>query len=281
MADINKLIQQLAAQEEELHSTQFVAPCVRGGQIRTRLQGLVYTFTPKPRNFEGWGIFQTVDRKTAAFAEEPCLPQIAGYLQHLKPLRLRLAHKLQRQTWLAYPVNEGDMQQRCGYSQPVAVHLVSDGARFETIVARTDGVAWWFDECDRRADPLIAVKLRGHLQQVTAPGEVKFKGMTPEMGIVYDLATQQAQEFAGLNQERRNRKRLEKALKMGGGELQEFSDRQEHWLVEWTTSDGEHHTSAISKNDLTVVSAGICLSDEDEKFDLQSLVGVVEDRDNS
>jgi hypothetical protein len=276
MADIRKLIQQLAAQEEELHSSQFIAPCVRGGKVRTRLRGMVYTFAPKPRNFEGWGIFQAVDKKTAQVTEEPGLPQIAAYLQHLQPLRLRLAHKLQKQTWLAYPVNEGDMQQRCGCSQPVAVHLVSDGARFDTIVARTDGVAWWFDECDRRADPLVAVNLRENLQQVVPPGELNFKGMTPEMGVVYDLAAQQIQEFAAFNQERCDRRRLQKALKMGGGELQEFSDRQDHWLVEWTTGDGEHHTSAISKNDLTVISAGICLSDEDEKFDLQSLVGVVE-----
>ncbi|MDJ0795827.1 MAG: hypothetical protein QNJ51_03155 [Calothrix sp. MO_167.B12] len=280
MADIQKLIQQLAAQEEELHSSQFIAPCVGGGKVRTRLNGMVYTFTPQPRNFEGWGIFQAVDGKRATVTEEPSLPQIAEYLQYLKPLRLRLAYKLQRQTWLAYPVNEGDMEQRCGYSQPVAVHLVSDGNQFDTIVARTDGVAWWFDECDRRADPLIAVQLREHLQQVTIPEEVQFKGMTPEMGIVYDLATQQAGEFAALNRQKADRKRLEKALKMGGGELQEFSDRQDRWLVQWTTRDGEHHTSAISKNDLTVISAGICLSNEDEKFDLQSLVGVIEDADN-
>jgi hypothetical protein len=41
---------------------------------------------------------------------------------------------------------------------------------------------------------------------------------------------------------------------------------------------GESHTSAISKQDLTVVTAGICLDDLDEEFDLQSLVGVVEQR---
>ena len=38
------------------------------------------------------------------------------------------------------------------------------------------------------------------------------------------------------------------------------------------------HTSLIRKNDLTVVSAGICLDDQDEDFDLMALVGVMEQR---
>jgi hypothetical protein len=76
----------------------------------------------------------------------------------------------------------------------------------------------------------------------------------------------------------RDEKRLQRALKMGGGELQEFRDRDDYWLIEWTSGTGERHSSAIAKNDLTVISAGICLSGEDRNFDLQSLVGVVEDR---
>ena len=54
------------------------------------------------------------------------------------------------------------------------------------------------------------------------------------------------------------------------------------WLVsqtvEWQTFDGEYHSSAISKQDLTVISSGICLSGLDRDFDLQSLVGVIEKR---
>ncbi len=278
MTDIRKLLNQLAAQENNLRSTEFIAPCVPGGKVRTRVVGIVYTFTLQTRNFEGWGIFQPVDEKTAEFVEEPNLPQIAEYLQHLKPLRLRLAHVLRSQTWLAYPVNEADMQQRFGYCKPVIVHLVAEGARFEVIVARTDGGAWWFDECDRRADPFVSEQLREHLKQVTPPQELHFKGITPEMRTVYDLAAQQAKEFAVLQQQQRDEKRLRKALQMGGGELQEYRDRKDHWVIEWTTADGDRHTSAISKTDLTVISAGICLSGEDEKFDLQSLVGVVEQR---
>ncbi len=61
--------------------------------------------------------------------------------------------------------------------------------------------------------------------------------------------------------------------------LARFSDKGDFWTVEWRTGDGEEHTSAISKMYLTVMNAGICLDDLDEDFDLQSLLGVVEQRE--
>jgi len=323
MADIRNLLNQIAAQETQLRDTQFLAPCVRGGRVRTYVASIIYTFTPQPQDFEGWGIFQPVDGKIAQVVEEPNLPQLAEYLKLLKPLRLRLAHLLQAQTWLAYPVNESDMQQRLGAAKPVPVHLVTEAAAFEPIIARFDGAAWWFDEIDRRAEPQPAELLREQLRQATMPENVRFPGMTPEMHTVYDLALQQTQAYqlrlqhqrevreqqerqreqrqqrrVQRDEQRREQQRqsprgrrqrgsaqgdegrLRDALHMGGGELREFRDRGEFWQVEWTTRNGEHHTSAISKGDLTVISSGICLSGYDRNFDLQSLVGVIEARDN-
>ncbi|MBW4622440.1 MAG: hypothetical protein KME17_24170 [Cyanosarcina radialis HA8281-LM2] len=280
MADIRKLINQIADREQQLRYTQFIAPCVRGGRLRTSVGGIVYTFAPQPRDFEGWGIFEPSDEKTARLIEEPSLPQVAEYLQLLKPLRLRLAYVLKRRTWLAYPVNESDMQQRLGAAKPVPVHLVTEAVAFEPIIARWDGGCWWFDELDRRAEPLVADRLREQMQQLTATESLQFKGITPEMRTVYHLATYKAKEFESQRQQQRDEKRLRQALKQGGGELQEFRDRDDHWLVEWTTADGDRHTCAIAKNDLTVVSSGICLSGRDRDFDLQSLVGVMEGRDN-
>jgi hypothetical protein len=283
---------------------------------------IIYTFTPQPQDFEGWGIFQPVDGKIAEVVEEPSLPQLAEYLKLLKPLRLRLAHLLQGQTWLAYPVNESDMQQRLGAAKPVPVHLVTEAAAFEPIIARFDGGAWWFDEIDRRAEPQPAELLREQLRQGTMAENVRFPGMTPEMLTVYDLALQQTEAYqlrlqhqrevreqqerqreqrqqrrAQRDEQRREQERqsqrgrrqrgsaqgdegrLRDALHMGGGELREFRDRGEFWQVEWTTRNGDRHTSAISKGDLTVISSGICLSGYDRNFDLQSLVGVIEARD--
>lgn len=307
MADIRKLLNQIAAQEAQLHKTQFLAPCVRGGRVRTSVANIIHTFTPQPRNFEGWGIFQPVDEKTAEVVDEPNLPQLAEYLNLLKPMRLRLAYLLLGQTWLAYPGNESDMQQRLGAAKPVPVHLVTEASAFEPIIARFDGSAWWYEEIDRRAEPQPAERLREQLRQDTMPENVRFSGMTPEMYTVYQLALQQTEAYQqrlehqrlvreqGERQReqretprgRRHRQhanseegRLQNALHMGGGELRDFRDRGDFWQVEWTTRNGEYHTSAISKGDLTVISSGICLSGGDRNFDLQSLVGVIEARDN-
>ncbi len=196
----------------------------------------------------------------------------------MKPLRLFLAYQLQGQTWLAYPTNESDSKQRFGFAKPVAIYLVTDGAMFEQIIARLDGSSWWFEDVERRGAPLALEELRKALKNITPPKEVRFKGITPEMKIVYDIVARQQEELIKKMQQQRNEKRLREALAMGGGTLQNFRDRSTYWQVEWITRDGEHHTSAIDKNDLTVVSAGICLSGGVQHFDLQSLVGVVEQR---
>lgn len=275
MPDIRKILSQLAALEAELLNTQFLAPCVRGGRVRIRVGSMVYTFKPQPQNFEGWAVFGPVNEKIAAVVDEPNLPQMAEYLQLLVPVRLQLICALQGQTWLAYPVNESDAKQRISLAKPAAVHLVTEGSQFEQIVARWDGHCLWFEEIDRRADPLLSEQLTRALKKLILPEEVRFKGMTPEMRTVYELVSRNIKDF---DPKIRDKQRLQRALKTGGGELRDFGDRDDYWLVEWTSGSGEHHTSAIAKNDLTVMSAGICLSGDDMKFDLQSLVGVVEDR---
>lgn len=279
--NIKNLLNQIAAQEAKLSETQFIAPCVRGGKVRTRVAGMIYTFTPQPKKFAGWGIFQPENEKTAKLVEEADLFQIDEYLSQFPLVRLWLAYELNRQinrqTWLAYPMNESDFQQRIGLVKPVVVHLVSEGNKFDPVLGRWDGINWWFQEIDRRADPLPTEELRQQFKQMIPPEEVRFKGMTPEMHTVYELVANRHPEFNSKTQDER---RLQKALKMGGGDLRQFEDKgDDYWLVEWTTSTGEHQTSAISKQDLTVVSAGICLSGGDRAFDLQSLVGVVEQRD--
>ncbi len=276
MTNIFKLINEIAHVEAQLCNTQFLAPCVKGGRVRTRVAGMVYTFRPKPSKFEGWGIFQPVDEKTATVVEEADLPQIAEYLQHFPQIRLRLVRQLGGQTWLAYPVNEADVRQRLQVVKPMAIHLVTEGTTFDQIIARWNSHSCWFEEIDRRTDPIIVETLQSAVKQLVPVGELHFKGVTPEIRTVYELATAQ---IDGFHQPQQDEKRLRKALHMGGGELKQFQDRGDYWTVDWTTADGVRHSSAIAKTDLTVISSGICLSGYDGDFDLQSLVGVIEQQE--
>jgi len=285
--NINQLLDQFAAVEANLPQTRFIAPCVQGGRVRVKLAGLVQTFIPRPKNFTGWGIFRPLDEKHAELESPASFPQIAEYLQRLPTLRLYLVENFKSQTWFAFPVNTADASQRFGIKSAVPIYLVSEGALFETVIARTDGSNWWFDSLDRRADLILVQKLKRALQAVTLPDALKMPKLTPELRTAYQLASQQAagfkayykkqrQESQALGENRYAERRLRGALAMGGGELEAFQDRGDYWLVEWTTRQGENHTSAIAKKDLTVISAGICLDERDRDFDLQSLVGVVE-----
>jgi hypothetical protein len=231
MNHIHNLLNQMAVQEKELLATRFLAPCVKNGRVRTRVAGMVYTFTPQPRQFEGWGIFQPLDEQGATLLEAADLPQIVAYLQQFPAIRLRLVYRLQNQTWLAYPVNEAAMRQRFKTVKPLVVHLVTEGVAFEQILARWNVNSCWFEEVDRRADPVIAETLQANLKQLTPVEALQFKGMTPEMRSLYELATQQIEGFA---QPQRDEKRLRQALKLGGGELHQFQDRGNYWTVDWT-----------------------------------------------
>ncbi len=288
--DARELVERLARQEQELRRTCFVAPCVAGGKVRARLEGLVHDFEPRPRDFEGWGLFRAIDSKIAEAVETAEPRHVDAYLRLLAPFRLVLAARLSGASWLAYPAGEADARQRLGEARPFPVHLVADGEAFEQVKARHDGAAFWFEAPDRGVDPRVAERLRQALAAMTSPGDLEIPHLTREARVVYRLlrdAESRREERRRQNRERRRRHRQERqtrrdegrlraALAVGGGSLHQFRDRDRYWQVEWTTADGIHHTSAISKTDLTVLGAGICLSGRDRDFDLQSLVGVVE-----
>jgi len=317
MTDLRALMEKIAREEAAFRASTFLAPCVRGGRVRARIAGIVQTLPPEPRDFEGWGVFQsTADGRTARLIEPADLPLVERYLHLFKPLRLILVAPLSGTTWLAYPAGEADMRQRFGSARPIPVHLVTEGTPFEKVTARRAG-GWWFDTVDRRADPTPAERLRDALRAQTPSEEVAFPGITPEMRTTYTLAAdrdpafaerrsrlsaqRQAEATARLNAaqrdyyahgyyrqqpevpparpaNRRDETRLRNALRTGGGDLRGYTDRGDYFVVEWESRNGERHTSAIARDDLTVISSGICLSGEDRKFDLQSLVGIMTDR---
>ena len=99
------------------------------------------------------------------------------------------------------------------------------------------------------------------------------------MATAYNLVWQKTATARKKRQLQQAETRLENALKQADGKLENYRDQGEYWQVEWRTIDGQLHSSAIDKRDLTVISSGICLSGRDRDFDLQSLVGVMDNQD--
>jgi hypothetical protein len=255
-----------------------MAPCVQGGQLVVRLENLLYTFQSEPADFEGWGCFRPLDARRAEFVEEASLVQIDRYLRLFPQIPLRLAYQLRGRTWLAYPANKSDALQRFGSACPVAVCLVEQGRMFDQVVARFDGAAFWYEELDRRDDPVMADALREALRAERSASDLRMRNLTPEARTTYELVASRTRAERERRRQMRDTSRLQDALAHAGGRLNDFHDRGDFWSVEWHTADGELHTSAISKSDLTVVGAGICLSGRDRDFDLQSLVRVIDQR---
>ena len=276
---VRRLVAKLAAAEEEARRRRILAPCLPGGMIRVKVSGLVLTLRVSPGDFEGWGIFRAADDRVAELQEEPDLPSILRYLERLRPLRAWLCCPLRRRTWLAYPASESDARQRGWPARPFAVHLVSEASAFDRVVARHDGRSWWFGEPDRRSDPRTADQLREAQAEGVAPDELRVAGLTPELRTAYALATRKDEDLEGVRAQTSDEQRLRRALELGGGELHGFVDHGSYWTVEWSTGEGQRHTSAVSRDQLTVLSAGICLDDRDSDFDLESLVGVMEGSD--
>ena len=145
---LQDLLNAFAHKEQEAMNTSFLAPCVKGGDVCTRINGIVYTFNAEPSDYEGWGIFKPKNPREAMIAEEASLPLVDRYLNLFPALRLRLAFKIQEASWLAFPTNIADVKQRFGEAEPFTVHLVENGQPFQTIVARRDGSTFWFHEHD-------------------------------------------------------------------------------------------------------------------------------------
>ncbi len=275
MANIRTLLDGLIRAEQGIRETTFLAPALRGGRIRTRMQGLIYEFVPESATFEGWGIFRPQDGRRADLVEEASPYLIDEYLRLFPALRLRLSCKMENATWLACPVNSSEAWRRFDLRGPVPVHLVGDASPMEQVIGRWDGTSVWFQEVDRRGDPIRAEQLRELVKRGEYPDRNFLKGLTPEEKESIRIALGNSPEG---RIHRNGEAAIRFALRRGGGELVRAEERNDRWLVEWRTSDGDGYTSAVAKNDLTVIGAGICLSGEDRKFDLQSLVGVMERR---
>lgn len=264
---VHDLLHKMEAAEEAFLTTEFLAPVLTGGQVRVRIAGIVCTLRVVGNAEPGWAILKPLTMEKAEVVAQPSLRQIRDYLALFPALKLIVISRINRD-WLALPAHRGDSRFRV--NGPVQVHLVTGTAPFQQIVARFDGGHFWFQEVDRRRNPAIATYLREALAAETEPEHLHKPTLTAEERGAYQVL------YKAIEEAKRDQVevRLADALAHAGAALSSYIEREDAYTVAFTV-DGQRHQSTVYKDDLTILSAGICLSGEDRKFDLQSLVGVI------
>ena len=265
---MSQLFEKLAAQERGFRHREFLSPVLRGSQIRVRIAEVVMTLNvAQPSRFEGWGIFQPIDFKSAKWIREPTMKQRKEYLELFPSVRMVVCHKKDRRCY-GVPVTAADA--RFGLTREVQICLPDNCDQFDTVVVRFDGQRYWFEQHDRQTSRNIGRKLRENLRDNNAPELVNVAGCNQTIREVY--------EFALLHKLDRGRDteeiRLRKAIAHGGGEYESHREIGDHYSVMFQV-DGESYHSTVRRSDLQIQSAGICLDGFDATFDLQSLVGVM------
>jgi hypothetical protein len=268
---VHDMLNRLAAAEERFLGGEFLAPLPRGVRVvAVRVAGVVCRLRVEG-DFEGWGVFRPTGPSTAKLLRPASLAERRRYLEVLPRRRLILCQPFGTH-WLGFPAHQAD--RRFPQVGPVPVRLVEDGQRFEVVETRCDGVQYWFEVADGRADPAAAAYLREAFRLRAQVEQVRRPGLSGEQRASYAIADQIRHEA----ERDRTEDRLRQALAHAGAELHGYLERADGLRVEYEV-DGQRHVSLVGKGDLSVQLAGVCLNGADAHFDLQSLVGVLREAD--
>lgn len=268
------MINRLALEEESVLSRSFVAPVLRGQQVAVRVAGIAYTMSVVEEGFEGWAVLKAVNARQATVCSEASLEQIKKYLHLLPRFRLVLLDYFDHQLWA---VQASTADSRVRIDGPVPLQLAQRPARFETVCARFDGATFWFESVDRRRDPTVARSLRAALQSDVSPEQVRVLNAVPQEKLAYRILwLREHPDRAGMQMSQQtDLQRIQGALRHAGAQLEGMWQESSDQIAVRYLVDGSPHVSRIRPGDLSVISAGICLSGRDQDFDLTSLVGVM------
>lgn len=258
----------MGEKEASLSDRVFVSPVFYTTEVATHVEGINYTFSI-PKVEPGWYKFRPVDTKRAKLYGKAELQDIESYLKYFDKVRLVLVMK-QRGVYMAVP----DKINKQGLSpqELIPVYLTDDTALdFDRVIARYDGANLWYECVDMGNDPQKAESLRTSLETLVDPSKIKFEGLTFEERLAYTLRITLDKKLVA----DRNKKGIESHVEHAGGKLLRFAEKTDHISVTYTV-DGEQFTSHVSKDPThQVIAAGICLSGNDKRFDLKSLITVV------
>lgn len=271
-----ELLEKVTAEEVHLRSKQFLAPYASDSKfVVVKMLGANYRFRIVGGHGDGFGIFQPTDPTCARYIKEADPLHCQEYLKLWPRLYLILVYQTDL-GWCGYPHNVAAAKEKIQLNQEVIVHNVSDVERFDVVAVRYDGVRFWYEEPFVGADPVKAAQLRAAFVErqdnykMTSRLE-KIRDTTPEEIKSFELAMFSWRQFKRMNTE----EQLQEMLEMGGAHLENYVVRGKNIDISWRAESGSRFNSLIDRDTFDVVSAGICLNDQDQKFHLKDLAGII------
>ena len=275
---IDDLLNRLEAAEQRFTGSLFLAPLIGAGRVSVRIAGVICRIQVTrglPEGFRGVALLRALSTSQAEFARPAGLAERAAYLALFPAVELILLQR-SREEWLALPAHTGDRRFQIPGAVPLL--LAEEGLEpFETIAARFDGSHFWYERRSLTRDPALGAYLRDQFARIQPsdqlpppPERLHKRGLSVEERRAY-ATLREALRFALRNQVE---ERLAGALAHGGASLLGYTEREGTYVVNYEV-DGHKHTSLVRPNDLTILTSGICLSGQDQRFDLASLVGVL------
>ena len=261
------LLDQLARAEDAFLRSTFVAPVTCGARVCVRVEGISWQLTVLPAGHEGWSVLQPINATHARALRPAGLGQVREYLELFPAVSLVLCER-RRGTWWALLAEE--YGRRYETDRPMPVHLAGDAQLFDTVRARWDGARFLYESRHPRRDPSVAAYLRESLADGRETEALQKRTLTVRERKAYAWQRWLVEQ----NLRDSTESRLRAAVAHADGRFQAFVERGDAFSVTFGV-DGETHVASIRKADLSVMVAGICLSGEDEKFDLSSLVSVI------
>ena len=268
-----RLLDEFAAAETEFLNQEFLAPVVRGAQVRVRMGGVVMNLNVDPADYQGWGVFCPISHRKCILSREATIAQRCEYIKCMRRRNVILVNRI-GSFWESIPAYGSDRDEQ----SVIPVRLVQNAQVFDTVSVGFDGANGWFDRVDMRGDPKMSAWMREQLAGNVEVAELKRKGLTAAQRRAYQIKFVIDTELREQLKVDRTEQRLREALGHAGADLVGYVEHRGGYRVTYSI-DGTRHVSSVDQNDLTVQTAGICLSGEDQKFDLASLVGVLREPD--
>jgi len=269
--NIQNLIAQLAEKELRFMRSRFLAPVAGGGEVQVRIGGAICRLRIRPKRFAGWGVFMPLSYTEAELERPATLTERAEYLSLFPAVQFVLAGKENDLLWIAQPAQLEDA--RFKFTGPVRVNGVDDAQLFDTIIARFDGCRFWFEQIESLSDPAVTEYLRVSITMMRDPRKLDRPGISASQRLAYTINYTERLRRQILERRATGEGHVREALAHAGATLLDLNEVADSFRVTFTV-DGHRHTSVINKN-LSVYSAGVCLSGQDQRFDLTSLVSVL------